>query len=115
MLTFAITTLLLAPWKGADLPTSTHSAVKYQLTVKDAPGAAVHLRATRVANGWIGAFCDNRVCSPNQLHTTIPSSGSLVLQFELIREEDSAPKTSTAVIESENGRPLKVPTSTLSS
>ena len=113
MLAFAVTTLLLSPWKGADLPTATKSAVKYQLTIKDAPGTAIHLRATRVADGWIAAFCDNRVCSPGQVQETMPASGKVVLQFELIREEDSAPRSSAAVIESDSGPSVKVPASTL--
>ena len=108
MLAFAITTLLLAPWKGADLPTATKSAVKYQLTVKDAPGTTVHLRATRVANGWIAAFCDYRVCSPGQVHEAIPASGTMMLQFELIREEDTAARTSGAVIETDGGQSVTV-------
>lgn len=109
MLIFAVTSLLLTPWKGADLPTATTSAVKYELTIKDAPGASVHLRATRVANGWIAAFCDHRVCSPDQLQTTIPASGNVVIQFELIREEDSAPRSSGAVIVSDSGKSITVP------
>lgn len=112
MLTFALTTLLLSPWKGSDLPTSTASAVKYQLTMKDAPGTTVHLRATHVAEGWIAAFCDHRVCSPDQVTETIPASGRVTLQFELIREEDSAPHSTRAVIEPEHGQPVSVPTST---
>jgi hypothetical protein len=113
MLAFALTTLLLSPWKGADLPTATKSAVKYQLTIKDVPGTAVHLRVAHVADGWIAAFCDNRVCSPGQVHETLPSSGKVTLQFELIREEDSAPRSSGAVIESGAGQAVKVPVSTV--
>ncbi len=113
MLAFALTTLLLSPWKGADLPTATKSAVKYQLTIEDTPGTAVHLWATNVAGGWIAAFCDSRVCSPAQLHETMPSSGKVVLQFELIREEDSAPRSTGAVIRSDAGPSVKVPVSTL--
>jgi hypothetical protein len=104
----AATTLLLAPWKGADLPTAASSAVKYRLTVKDAPGAVVHLHATGVADGWIAAFCNNRVCSPNQVAQTIPKSGSVMLQFELIREENNGPKKSGAVIESDAGGSVAV-------
>lgn len=113
MLLFALTTLLLSPWRGADLPTATKSAVKYQLTIKDAPGTAVNLRATHVADGWIAAFCDNRVCSPRQVHETMPASGKVMLQFELIREEDSAARASGAVIESEAGQSVKVPVATV--
>ncbi|MBV8638864.1 MAG: hypothetical protein JO322_12345 [Candidatus Eremiobacteraeota bacterium] len=113
MLIFAVTTLFLAPWKGADLPTATSAAIKYQLTIKDAPATAVHLRATHVADGWIAAFCDHRVCSPGQLQTTIPSSGKIVIQFELIREDDSAARGSGAVIESDGGRSIDVPPKTL--
>ena len=104
----AVTTLLLSPWKGADLPTTTSTAVKYRLTVKDVPGADVHLRATGIAEGWIAAFCNNKICSPNQIHQTIPASGSAMLQFELIREDDKASKTSGATIESDGGASIVV-------
>ncbi len=111
MLTLALTTLLLSPWNGADLPTSSAAAVKYQLTIKDAPGTTVHLRATHVARGWIAAFCDHRTCSPDQADQTMPASGRVTLQFELIREEDSAPRASGAHIETDNGKTVVVPSS----
>ena len=81
---------------------------------KRSPGAAVHLRATHVADGWIAAFCDSWVCSPGQVRETMPSSGTVVLQFELIREEDSAPKKSGAVIETDGGRSVNVPSNAVS-
>ncbi len=109
MLIFAMTTLLVAPWKGADLATATTAALKYRLTIEALPATVVHLRATHVAGGWIAAFCDARVCSPGEMHETIPASGSIVLQFELIREEDSAPRTSGAVIETDDGPSVTIP------
>lgn len=112
MMLLALTTLLLTPWKGADLPSAGSAvAAKYQLTIKDAPGATVHLRATRVAGGWIAAFCDNRVCSPGQVHETLPASGTMMLQFELIREDEKSVKSSGAFIESDNGAKVTVPIS----
>jgi hypothetical protein len=102
-LLFAITTLLLTPWKGTDLPTSVHGAMKYQLTIKDTPGTTLDLRATHVADGWVAAFCDSHVCMPFKVHETMPQSGSVTLQFELIRQDDSAPHSSGAVIESSLG------------
>ncbi len=101
--------LAVTPWHGANLPTSTGAAVKYRLTVSGKAGEAVHLKATQVASGWIAAFCDSRVCSPMQLTSTIPESGKLQLQFELIREEDNAPRKSGARIESETGVSVTIP------
>lgn len=94
----ALVTVLLQPWHGKDLPTATAAAAKYQLTIKDAPGSNVELQAAGVAQGWIAAFCDSRTCSPMQVTKMMPASGKLLLQFELIREDDSSAKTSGAVI-----------------
>lgn len=110
MIVFALTTLLLAPWKGADLPTATATASKYQLTIKGAPGSEVNLHASHVENGWIAAFCDNRVCSPNKVREALPASGSMMLQFELIREDDKAAKSTGATIESDDGAAVSVKT-----
>jgi hypothetical protein len=108
MVIFAVATLLLTPWKGADLPAATASAIKYQLTIKDTPGTAVALRATHVAGGWIAAFCDDHVCSPSHVRETIPASGSMMLQFELIREDERAPHRSGAVVETDDGASVAV-------
>lgn len=111
MIVFALTTLLLAPWKGADLPTAPASAVKYQLTIEEAPGAQVRLHAEKIAGGWIGAFCDTRVCSPGDVRETIPKSGVMKLQFELIREDEKSAHASSAVIRSDDGASVNVPLS----
>lgn len=103
MFVLALTTLLVAPWHGKDLPTASYAAAKYRLTVRDVPGSTVQLRATHVAPGWIAAFCDTRVCSPGHVAETIPASGSVMLQFELIREEDRAPHSSGATIVPDRG------------
>lgn len=101
--------LSIAPWSGKDLPTSTSSAAKYRLTVAGTPGSTVHLRTSRVANGWIAAFCNNRICSPNAIEQSVPASGTLTLQFELIREETSAPHVTAAVIHADgDARPVTV-------
>jgi len=106
---FALATLTLSPWKGSDLPTATQAAAKYRLAIVGEPGTTVHLHTTGVADGWIAAFCDMRVCSPSQLTETIPISGKVVVQFELIRETEDAPHSSGAVIRSDDGRTLVVP------
>ncbi len=106
---FLAIVLALSPWHGKDLPTATQAAVKYRLTVAGEPGQTVHLKATGVERGWIAAFCDTRVCSPEQVTETIPGSGKASVQFELIREEDSAPHRSAAVIIGDNGSVVRVP------
>lgn len=104
----AIAALALAPWSGPDLTASATAQAKYRLTISAPANSSVHLRAENVAKGWIAAFCNGRVCSPNQVTQDIPASGKIAIQFELIREEASAPKASGATIKSDDGASLEV-------
>lgn len=101
--------LHISPWNGQDLPTTTSTAAKYRLTIDGKPGATVALEATGVARGWIAAFCDNRVCSPTRAHEKLPKSGEVIVQFELIREVDDAPRKSGATIRTDDGAWTSVP------
>jgi len=103
------THLAIEPWHGPDLPTATHANAKYQLTISGAPNTTVHLRATGIANGWIAAFCNTRVCSPESVDQTIPQSGRATLQFELIREDPKAASSTRATIVSDDGSAVSVP------
>jgi hypothetical protein len=49
------------------------------------------------------------VCSPTKVSEVIPKSGSVVVQFELIRETEDAPHRSGAVITGSDGSRLVVP------
>jgi len=109
MLPLLLAAIVISPWNGTDLPTATQAAAKYRLTVSGRPGTTVRLNVSDVASGWIAAFCDTRVCSPMHLTERLPKSGSLVLQFELIRETDDAPHRSGAIIRGSDGSRLIVP------
>lgn len=109
MIHLLLAALLVQPWHGEDLPTATQAAAKYRVTLSGAPGATVDLSAEGVAKGWIGAFCDMRVCSPNRVSETLPPNGRVTLQFELIREEDGAPKHSGARIQASDGSSVTIP------
>ncbi len=102
--------LSIAPWTGANLPTSTAAAARYRLQITGAPLTVVHLKATGVADGWIAAFCTSKYCSPQQAEIALPASGHAVIQFELIRESETAPKASGAIITSADGVSVTVPT-----
>jgi hypothetical protein len=103
------THLEIQPWTGKDLLTTTTSAAKFRLIVSGRPGARVRLRATGVADGWLGAFCTPTVCSPETVEADVPSSGTAVLQFELIREGDNAAGRSGARITCDDGAYVDVP------
>jgi len=109
MLLVLLATIGISPWNGADLPTATQAAAKYRLTVSGKPGQTVRLTTSNVAPGWIAAFCDTRVCSPTRLTEVIPKSGSVVVQFELIRETQDAPHRSGALIVASDGSRVIVP------
>ncbi|HEV7180642.1 MAG TPA: hypothetical protein VGN11_12280 [Candidatus Baltobacteraceae bacterium] len=100
--------LSIMPWHGADLRTATVADAKYRLTIAGRPGQTVHLTARGVSDGWIAAFCDNRVCSPMRVTETIHASGKTVIQFELIREAPNAARTSGASIVDDRGHTVAV-------
>ena len=104
----AAVTLALAPWTGRDLPASTQAQAKYRLTVSAPANSNVHLTTQNVAKGWIAAFCNGRVCAPNQVTQAIGPAGKVVIEFSLIREEDTAAKTSGATIVSDDGATISV-------
>ena len=101
--------LSISVWHGHALPTSTAAATKYRVAIVSTAGSRVHLTVTGVERGWIGAFCDNRVCSPNQITEVVPSGGTAVVQFELIREDEGAAHRSAAVIRGDDGATVRVP------
>ncbi|MEO6912582.1 MAG: redoxin domain-containing protein [Candidatus Baltobacteraceae bacterium] len=97
------TAVTLAPWTGADLPGSVPGTIKYRLTVSGTSGKLVHLRATGMAKGWIASFCSDRVCSPMQLALNIPSSGVKIIEFQMIHNDDTAPKTTPVKVQASDG------------
>lgn len=103
MLAALLAALTLLPWKGVDLPTATQAQAKYRLTVSGAPGATVTVTTSGLAKGWIAAFCDMRVCSPNRTVEMIPSSGHVDVQLELIREDNGAPAHTKLVLRGSDG------------
>jgi hypothetical protein len=103
------THLSIRPWTGSELQTTSAAAAKYRLNVTGAPESLVHLQASGIANGWLAAFCTRKFCSPQRVDVQIPSSGQAVLQFELIRESDTAPKRSGATISDDGGASVSVP------
>lgn len=103
------THLSIEPWTGSDFQVTTAAAAKYRLKVAGKPNAAVHLRALGVAHGWLAAFCTPRLCSPQRIDVELPRSGRIVVQFELIRESDNAPRQSGAIVADNTGASVIVP------
>ncbi|HTX58653.1 MAG TPA: hypothetical protein VMH02_03170 [Verrucomicrobiae bacterium] len=106
----AVPQLSLAPWTGTAFATTTGSAVKYRLTIKGTPNTTLHVVASGFARGWLAAFCTPLVCSPLQVTVRLPASGQASYAFELIREDEAAPRSSGARIAA-GGASLQVPVS----
>jgi hypothetical protein len=102
--------LSIAPWVGGDLQTTSTAAAKYRLEITGTPHAVVRLQAVGVATGWLAAFCTPKYCSPQRVVDVLPASGVAIFQFELIRESETAPKDSGAVITGADGVSVTVPT-----
>ncbi len=105
----APTHLTLEAWTGTSLPTATAAAVKYRLRVDGTPNAKLVLRAGGLAKGWLAAFCTPRFCAPMRVDVTLPREGEAVYQFELIREDPSAPAHTGVRVTSDDGAALSLP------
>jgi thiol-disulfide isomerase/thioredoxin/tetratricopeptide (TPR) repeat protein len=77
-------TVTMAPWTGPDLPGSIASTYKYRVALSGPPGQAVKLHASGLPKDWVASFCTNRVCAPFTVESTIPASGVLVIEFQVI-------------------------------
>lgn len=101
--------LAIQPWTGNDFQATAAAAARYRLQVSGKPNSVVRLQATGVSDGWIAAFCTPEYCSPQHADVKITRNGQAVVQFELIRETASAPKSSGAKITSTDGSTISVP------
>ncbi|HYL26279.1 MAG TPA: hypothetical protein VEW74_00525 [Candidatus Nitrosotalea sp.] len=101
--------LSVQPWTGSDFQTTSSGAAKYRLEIAGKPNGSIHLQAQNVARGWLAAFCTPKLCSPGRIEMQLPKSGTAVVQFELIREADDAPKQSGAKITNADGVSVSVP------
>ena len=97
------TTLSLVPWTGKVSPIANPEARQYRLTVHGAPNATVNLQAKGLARGWIASFCTDRICSPFQVTMPLSSAGDGTIEFQVIRDDDSAPRKTHVVVRSDDG------------
>ena len=57
----------------------------------------------------LAAFCTPKLCAPQRIDFDLPHSGQVTLQFEMIRESDTAPHQSAATITGGDGSSISVP------
>jgi hypothetical protein len=76
------TRLSVQPWTGSDFQVTTSGAARYRLEVDG---------------------------KPDSVDLALPRSGDAVVQFELIRESENAPKQSGATITDDDGASVSVP------
>jgi peroxiredoxin len=81
------TTVTMAPWTGPDLPGSIASTYKYRVVLSGPPDSAVRLHATGLPRNWVASFCTDRVCAPFNVESTIPATGVLVIEFQVIPDD----------------------------
>jgi peroxiredoxin len=97
------TAIFIEPWSGAPLPGSTANTIKYRLVVAAEPNTNVQLRAMHYASGWIPSFCNDNLCSPISRLVTVPSSGALMLEFQMVPNDPNAPRVSPVTVVASGG------------
>ena len=93
----------LAPWTGPDLPGSIPSTIKYRLVATGPIGKPMTLRASGLPKGWVASFCTDRVCAPNRVSFTVPSSGVKVIEFQVVPDGPKPAHGPTVTIDATAG------------
>jgi cytochrome c biogenesis protein CcmG/thiol:disulfide interchange protein DsbE len=101
--------LSVAAWTGPDLPGSVASTLKYRLIVAAAGESAVTLHANGLARDWVGSFCADGLCSPQQVSFHTPPTGVKTYEFQLVPPEPGA-RPGTVTISAAGGNTVTVPT-----
>jgi hypothetical protein len=104
----ALVILVLAPWRGPSLPTSSPDAVKFKLTVHGQALQHVELRADGVPKGWVASFCTKSLCSPFRYTMDLNGRGIGVVEFAAIRTDESAPKHVQMTVTADGAKSLNV-------
>ena len=91
--------LALAPYRGAPLRGSIPHYAKFAVAIHGKPNATYALTTVGLPHAWIVSFCTNLVCAPIAVHVTLPASGRLTIEMQLIPKDDGAvpPRTLTVV------------------
>src|SRR5579864_3784947 len=79
----------------------------FRLRIAGTPGSHITLRATG-ANGWIETFCTSKVCSAGHTEAAIPSSGVLVVNFDVYRTDETSPHRARVTISSDQAPSLNL-------
>lgn len=98
--------LVLAPWKGASLPTVSTSAAKYKLSVRGASHQRVALAAGGLPAGWVASFCTPRFCSPFVYTLQLDERGRATVEFQVIRTGENAGRRAHVVLTSPGAKSI---------
>jgi cytochrome c biogenesis protein CcmG/thiol:disulfide interchange protein DsbE len=102
--------LSVAPWTGPDLPGSVASTLKYRLIVAAGGDSAVTLHANGLTRDWVGSFCADGLCSPQQVSFRTPATGVKTYEFQLVPPAPGA-RPGTVTISAAGGNTVTVPAS----
>jgi hypothetical protein len=99
----ALVTLLLTPWTGPSLAAAPADGAKYRLAVHGLPAQRTELRVSGLPAGWVASFCTHSICSPMRYTMHLDSHGAGVIEFQVVRLDQTARRHARVTITSDDG------------
>ncbi len=100
--------LFIGPFTGPALSGSDPATAKFSVHVRGRPAQQVRVRAVDVPIGYIASFCTARVCAPFAVTVTLPRSGGLVLELQIIENRAGTAKPSRVTVAADGAKPASV-------
>lgn len=79
----------------------------FRLRIGGSPGSRIALRATGT-HGWIETFCTSKICSVGHSEAAIPSSGVVIVNFDVYRTDETSPRRARVTISSDQAPALNL-------
>jgi len=110
MLTAALLAVVISigRFDGPALPGSDPTTAKFAVHVHGSAAQRVRVRALDVPAGYVASFCTAHLCAPFAVTVTLPPSGEISLELQLIENRAGATKPDHVTVAADGAKPASI-------